>query len=111
MQTTIYTITTIEHPRERLNIRGETYMWRDMRTVGYSFSLSEAKQWLYDNVSDINEAGHYPLAVIECFPEGIYPMAGEEYEEHWFEWDSEVDAYTPTNKPEEYKQTIGFGLG
>lgn len=111
MNDVIYTVTTLEHPREKLDIKGGKYMSRGHRTVGYSFTFAEAKQWLYDNTCDLNEGGFYPLAVIECFPEGIYPMIGEEYEEHWFEWDNETEAYRPTDKPEEFKRTIGFGLG
>lgn len=110
MNDAIYTITTIENPTERTNIKGGTYMSRGSRTVGYMFNFGDAHHLLTNNACDLNEAGFYPLAVIECFGEGIYPCTHEEYEATWYEWNKEQELYQQIECPEEYTNIIGFGM-
>jgi len=110
MNDRIFTITTIENPKDRLDIKGGTYKYRSTRTVGYLFNFKEAEETLVNNAGDRNEAGHYPLAIIECYPEGIYACACDEYEAHWYEWNTESEMYQKIDCPEEFSNTIGFGM-
>jgi len=93
----IYTITTI---------RG--FLAGGSRAVGYAFKFEDAESWLKDNVMDINEMGYYPFAVIEPVEEGIYMHP---HVEHWYQYDKEKNQYEPCEKPERYKQVIGWSLG
>lgn len=94
----IYTITTLK----TLDIYA-----LGRRTVGYYQRLSIAKKAVEENWMDIYENGHYPYCVIEEVEQGIYVGCG--YGEHWFKW--EDDGYKPIDKPEEFKNTMGFSIG
>jgi hypothetical protein len=93
----IYTITTV---------RG--YLAGGSRAVGYFHSFEDADVALRDNVMDINECGYYPYAVIEPVEEGIYMHPRDE---HWYRFNKEKDQYEPCEKPERYKQVVGWSLG
>ena len=93
----IYTITTI---------RG--FLAGGSRAVGYFHKFEDADVALRDNVMDINECGYYPYAVIEPVEEGIYMHPREE---HWYRYNKEKDQYEPCEKPDRYKQVVGWSLG
>jgi len=102
----IYTVTTFEHPTRRLGRNDHTYDWRESRTVGWFSTLAEAEHIVTHNACDINEDGYYPYAVIQPTEEGPYSLNWDSY---WYEWNGEQ--YVPCEKPEEFKQTINFGMG
>jgi len=93
----IYTITTIRHALHAGN-----------RAVGFAYKFEDAEQWIKDNVLNINECGYYPYAVIEPVTEGIYCYPRKEY---WYKFNSEKDSYEPCEKPERFKQIVGWSLG
>lgn len=96
----IYLVTT-------LNLdRWENYR---SRAVGYLETLEEAMQAVITNEFDIYENGHYPYAVIEEVPSGIYPH-GKEY---WYEWVGDVEAggYKAIVKPRDEKNICNYGIG
>jgi len=93
----IYTITTIR-----------PFLGDSNRAVGYARKFEDADRWVRENVMSLNECGHYPYAVIEPVAEGIYMHPREE---HWYKFDREKDRYEPCEKPDRFKQVIGWSLG
>ena len=93
----IYTITTIR-----------PFLGDSNRAVGYAHKFEDADRWVRENVMSLNECGHYPYAVIEPVVEGIYCHPREE---HWYKFDREKDRYEPCEKPDRFKQVIGWSLG
>ena len=93
----IYTITTIRN-----------FLAGGSRAVGFAYKFENAEKWLKQNVMDINECGFYNFAVIEPILEGIYMYPRVE---HWYVYNKEKDQYEPCEKPDRYKQTIGWSLG
>ena len=79
---------------------------RGIRTVGYFSKYEDALEVVTKNYGDIYEEGYYPYALIENVPEGLYKY---DTEPQWFKWD--IDGYKQCDTPEEYKNTVGFGIG
>lgn len=77
------------------------------RCVGYYKTLKDAKQCVEENWGHISEFD-YKFAVIEEFPDGIYPHT---ISEHWYKLVIKDDRYVECGKPEIYKNTVGFGIG
>lgn len=96
-ETPIYTITTIR-----------PFLGDSNRAVGYYYDFKVADEALRDNVMSLNECGHYPYAVIEPVLEGIYMHPREE---HWYKFDREKGKYEPCEKPDRFKQVIGWSIG
>ena len=93
----IYTITTI---------RPEA--WQNHRAVGYSYTFDNAESWVKENAMDINECNYYPYVVIEPVQEGIYMHPRTE---HWYKWNRAEKVYEPCEKPDKFKQIVGWSLG
>ena len=55
------------------------------RTVGIFGDVPSARVILDGDYGDLNEAGYYPYAVIECFRYGLYPLGTEP---EWYEYKS-----------------------
>ena len=66
------------------------------------------QEWVKENAMDINECNYYPYVVIEPVQEGIYMHPRTE---HWYKFDREKDRYEPCEKPDRFKQVIGWSLG
>lgn len=92
----IFTITTIRH------------LMADMRSVGYTTNYYDAAIQVMENACDISEEGFYRYAVIEEVKPGIYTFPRKEY---WFFWNKDTEAYSPCEKPEKFRQIVGFSLG
>ena len=95
--TPIYTITTIRPAAHQYH-----------RAVGYFYTFKDADEALRENVMDINECNYYPYAVIEPVIEGIYCHPRKE---HWYKFNRQKDQYEPCEKPDRFKQIIGWSLG
>jgi len=95
--TPIYTVTTI---------RG--YLAGGSRAVGFYYIFADAEKALKENIMDLNECGYYPYAVIEPVTEGIYCYPRKEY---WYQFNKEKNKYEACDKPDRFKQSIGWGLG
>jgi hypothetical protein len=93
----IYTITTIERS-----------LAAGKRAVGFFHEFENAERVVVNNYGDINEMGYYPFAVIEKTEPGIYMYDREEY---WYQWNRETKCYERIEKPERFKQVVGWGLG
>ncbi|MFG6572023.1 hypothetical protein ACGYLO_10500 [Sulfitobacter sp. 1A13353] len=82
---------------------------RDSRCVGYLKDKDQAVRLIEMNAGDINEAGTFPLCVIETMAEGIYPIASPV---DWFAWDEAKQGYARFDGPPEDLQGVcGFSLG
>jgi len=98
-------ITTLTHLRATKN----GPQGRDSRCVGFLNSFDEAKKAVEVNAGDINEAGTFPLCVIETMSEGIYPVARNTA---WFAWNVDAGGYREiSGPPEDLKQICGFSIG
>lgn len=95
--TPIYTITTVRHA-----------LGAGSRAVGFAYTFNDADKWLRDNIMSLNELGYYPFAVIEPVTEGIYSFPRKEY---WYKFNKEKERYEPCEKPERFKQVVGWSLG
>lgn len=93
----IYTITTV---------RGA--LQAGSRAVGFFHNVEEAEEALKKNIMDINECGYYPFAVIESVSPGIYMYPRDEF---WYKFNRKTEEYEPCEKPERFKQIIGWSLG
>lgn len=82
---------------------------RDRRCVGYLPDEGRAIDAVKANAFDLNEAGYYPLCVVETLGQGIYP---DTLSIHWFEWDREEERYMEiSGPPEDLKRQVCFSLG
>lgn len=97
MSNPIFTVTTIRHALAAGN-----------RAVGFFETFDEADEAVKNNVMDINECGYYRFAVIEEVLPGVYMHPRKEL---WYKWNHEKDSYEPCDKPERFKQVIGWSLG
>jgi len=93
----IFTITTVRHA-----------LSAGSRAVGYYNTLDEAIERVVSNVMDINESGYYFYAVIEELLPGVYCYPRKEY---WYKWEKEINTYIPCEKPQRFKQVVGWSLG
>jgi hypothetical protein len=93
----IYTITTIE----RALASGK-------RAVGFFHEFDYAEKAVIHNMLDINEMGYYPFVVIEKTEPGFYTYPREEF---WYQWNRETKCYERIEKPERFRQVVGWGLG
>jgi hypothetical protein len=93
---TIYTITTLRN-------------LKDIRCIGFYFEFDQAAEEVLNNSCDMCECGNYPYCVIEEIKPGLYYYSRPET---WFEWDYIKQKYHKIDeKPEEFKNIGGFGLG
>jgi hypothetical protein len=85
----------------------------DSRCVGVFRKADEAIDVALNNYGDIYECGYYPLLVIEKTTTGLYPFHGGDFEQYWYTWvgDEETGGYQPTERPEMFKNTVGWGIG
>jgi hypothetical protein len=82
---------------------------RARRCVGYLLNKEDAIAAVKANAGDINEAGYYPLCVVETLGEGIYP---ETVSIVWFEWDQEKEGYQEiSGPPKDLERAFGFSIG
>ena len=95
--TPIFTITTIRHSLDA-----------GSRAVGYAHKFENADRWVRENALNINECGYYPFCVIEPVVQGIYCHPRKE---HWYKFNQKKDEYEPCDKPDRFKQVIGWSLG
>ena len=104
-QTGMHFITTLS----ALTAANNEHPHRDSRCVGYLKDKDQAVLLVEKNAGDINEAGTFPLCVIETMAEGIYPIA---HPTDWFAWDAEKKGYKRIDGPPEDLQGVcGFSLG
>lgn len=97
-KTSIFTVTTIRHA---MLIGGH-------RAVGFFHEFESAEYALVNNIMDINECGYYPFAVIEEVEPGFYTYPRKEL---WYQWNRDKGIYEPCEKPERFKQTVGWSVG
>lgn len=97
MSEPIFTVTTVRHALAAGN-----------RAVGYYYTFVDADADVRENVMDINEGGYYFYAVIEEVLPGIYMHPRKEL---WYKWNRDNETYEPCEKPERFKQVIGWSLG
>lgn len=73
--------------------------------------FDRAREIVETNEGDIWECS-YRLALIEGFVAGwLYYHLGEEYWYVWKQQEGEDGRYVPIEKPEAYREYIGFGVG
>ena len=108
----IYMIATIKDIQSRAEARAagvfgcaEVY---DSRTVGFAFTLEEAKEWVETNVCDIHE-DLYKYAVIEGVSAGLYTSSATK--SIWYKWSKSKKKYILIDKPVQLKQLAGFTIG
>ena len=80
----------------------------DTRCVGYYSTFETAEEAVLDNACDIRETC-YDYVVIENIEEGLY-----QYDQNpiWYKWDDLNEEYKRIEeKPKQYKNQIGFGIG
>lgn len=109
MSNPIYVITTMYVPDEKLKENG--FNWdTDIRerVVGFFHLFENAENAVIKNWGDIYENGYYNIVVIEKAEEGLY----NSYEEsHWYKYNKEYEKYVKIDKPNCFKNTVGFGIG
>lgn len=93
----IFTVTTIERS-----------LAAGKRAVGFYHEFEIAEKAVIYNSLDINEMGYYPFVVIEKTEPGFYTYSREEY---WYKWNRETKCYERIEKPERFRQIVGWGLG
>ena len=103
---TLYTVTTLG---------GDGKDYRD-RTPAVCTSLTRAKEIIERNEGSLNEAGYYPLAVIEAKPADlVYPEVSNVGEntrtQWWYRFSQKKNRYLPCRRPVKFRATIGFGIG
>lgn len=97
---TVFAVTTVDSKKQ-----GKT---GSKRTLGIFTDMEKAMKPLDGNWGDIHE-GNFDLAVVEETPvDGIYPLPTSE---HWFRWNDVTGRYEPCEKPEEFENAIGWGIG
>ena len=80
----------------------------DTRCVGYFKEFKDAEIRVLENVLDIYETC-YDYAVIENVPEGFYQY---DFTPKWYKWNVSKEKYEKIKeRPEKYKNTIGFAIG
>jgi hypothetical protein len=106
----IYTVTTVRSPKLIKQGGLDRIDWGHYRkrTVGWFSNTQRAIDAVLENAMDIAEEGYYDLVVIEESEEGIY-MHPTEDEEWWYKWKN--NRYEKTEKPEIFKNVVGFGMG
>jgi len=80
---------------------------REDRCIGYYNSFKKANDIVCNNTCDLWET-IYNYAVIECIPEGLYPIR---YREFWYKYNEKENIYTLIEKPEELEIFVNFALG
>lgn len=78
------------------------------RTVGFYYTLEEAKEAVEENHYDIAEEGYYPYCIIEEKHVGVYNF--DNLNEWWYRWWGDK-MYRPCEKPESFKRTVCFSMG
>jgi hypothetical protein len=79
------------------------------RCVGYFADESVAIEAVKANAGDINEAGCYPLCLVETLGEGIYP---DTLNKVWFEWNETTEGYQEAAQPpKDLERMVGLSLG
>ena len=92
-----------------INPMGNGRESRNSRCVGYLLDQKQAIQAVEENAGDINEAGTYPLCVVETLAEGIYPRT---ISANWFSWDEAKGGYQQIDKrPEDLEGVVNFSIG
>ena len=79
----------------------------DHRTWGYYKDYDIALLALHENWTDMWETC-YDYAVLERFPEGVFPYCEERY---WFKYNRERDGYFEIEEPECVKPFCNFAIG
>lgn len=80
----------------------------DMRCVGYYSTFKKAEEAILDNAYDIWETC-YDYCVIENIEEGLYQY---DFDAKWYKWNDIDEIYEKIEeKPEKYKNQVGFGIG
>jgi hypothetical protein len=98
----MFTITTINYPSIRSNIRP--------RTVGFTFTREKAVELVTENCSDIHEDSYNYCIIEEHKDDGLYP---EVISEQWFKWegDNETGQYVCIPQPIQFAQNCNWGIG
>ena len=78
------------------------------RTVGYFKTQKDAIRCVEGNYGDIYEEGFYKYAIIECVSDGLYQY---DLNPLFFEWNKEKQQYIRIERPEQFKNVIGFTIG
>ena len=78
------------------------------RCVGFYHEFQIAEDALINNDLDINEMGYYPYGIIEEVYPGFYTCPRKEY---WYKWNVETNKYEKCEKPERFKQAMGWSMG
>jgi hypothetical protein len=100
----IYTVTTLQ----TLDVKEKIEKHMGDRTPAWFSNWEDANDCVTENWGDIYENGHFPYAVIEKVPEGLYQYERMEW---WYKWDTVIGSYRLIEKPEEKKCIVGFGIG
>lgn len=79
------------------------------RCVAVYDNFKFAQRCVLKNCGDIWETT-YDLAVIEVIhANSLY--GGFTNEQYWYRWNRRKKGYEPIERPDRYKQTVGFGVG
>ena len=105
----LYTVTTIGFENEKKKLKKY-----HERTPAICTTLARAKKILETNEGSLDEAGYYPLAVIELTqPNRVYPavfkLKGKS--QWWYRFNDKADKYVPCRRPSRFKGVLGFGIG
>lgn len=98
----IYFVNAFENPDDK--------GWRRNRVWGWYKSRFEAIVAVTFNYTDMNEAGYYPLIVIEEVDEGILPITRKD-KRWWFKYDREKNEYLPSEEPPGFEMTVNLSIG
>lgn len=78
------------------------------RCVGFFKKLEDARKVLEKNLGELDEAGHYNLAVIEEIGEGLYQMASRQ--RYWYGFLQSKNGWEVCQEPECYQRIRNFAL-
>ena len=106
----LYAVVTIG---ERTETRkdGSTYESTHDRCVAICETIERARKIIVHNQGDIFEY-YYQYAVIETKnTDELY--CGFQQDQYWYEWqgDGATGKYEPIERPDKYKNIVGWGIG
>jgi hypothetical protein len=77
------------------------------RTVGVFDEVSDVHALLQDNVCDLEEAGYYPMALVERVQRNsLYAVARERL---WYQYDQDFGGYRPCSEPAGLERVVALG--
>lgn len=100
----VYQLTTVKLADEDTP---EYKHFKNTRTPGVFSSLPRVHVALQENMGDMYEAGHYPMAIVEAVVlDGLYLFSKNRI---WYCWDEHFEGYRPCEEPAGFEHLIALG--